>query len=109
MTLEVQGRNSVVEETAQGRERPRTGSGRDLGRCHPAYYPTLSPQPPPPPFPTHRDISSGFPLGNSRPTSLGPWGVGVVERVVVTTVTYPGQQKCSPGMHLAEASSVVSI
>lgn len=106
MTSEVQGRNSVVEETAQGERGP--GQALEGTLALPSAYHALSHRDLHSPFPTHRDISSGFPLGNSRPPSLGPQGVGVVERAVVTTATYPGQQKCSPGMYLAEASSMVS-
>lgn len=71
-------------------ERPATGPGRDLGHCQPAYQPHF---PTPTPNPYTGRLSSGLQLGNPRPTCLGPQGVGVVDRGVVTEVTYSGRQK----------------
>lgn len=65
--------------------------------------------PPPPPNPYTQRLSSGLQLGNPRPTRLGPQGVRVVDRGVVTEVTYSGRQIQSPGMYFAEASSMVSM
>lgn len=89
-TSEVQVRNSVVGQTAGER-----GPGQALGGtwATASQFTTLTPTPLCTPIPTHRNLSSGLQLGNSRLALLGPQGVGVVERVDVIKVTYPGRQK----------------